>query len=223
MNAWRVVELLAVLGEETRYGLIAMLVQSGEEGMPQSRLHSRSGLTLPRLKRHVAKLVKVGLVRRNYRKKGVVWKIDERQLGALVDTLSLRLKPQLAKRNGHAVVIETPKGFRTLASKLAAVLPKVEAEPRDTRSVIGRTVMTAPVRPRLPARLTEAIKQSTGTESADSLVEAAWSTTALASASSSRHQAPMPPALAAPAAVERSGVKRKLPARLSDAIAGVSG
>ena len=221
MNAWRIVELLAVLGEETRYGLIAMLVQAGEEGLPQNRLHSRSGLTLPRLRRHLAKLVKAGLVRRNHRKKGVVWKIDERQLGEFVDTMTLRLKPQLAKRNGHTVVIETPKGFRTLASKLADVLPKGEAVPRAKRSATGKSLATSPVRRRLPARLTEAINQSTGAEAAGPPVDAARSEPALPPASSPRREAPVLPAPETPAAVERSENKRKLPVRLSDAIAGV--
>ena len=100
MNTWRVVELLGVLAEESRYGIVAMLVQAGEDGLPQNRLLSRTGLSHPRLKRHLAKLVKAGVVRRNHRRKGVFWKIDERQLGDLVATMTAKLQPQIKAQDG---------------------------------------------------------------------------------------------------------------------------
>lgn len=206
MNSWRMVELLGVLAEESRYGIVAMLVQAGEDGLPQNRLLSRTGLSHPRLKRHLAKLVKAGVVRRNHRCKGVVWKVDERQLGDLVATMTVKLQPQI-KAPDRVIAIESPRAFRTLASKLATVAPRARrAEPR----------LAKPANRRLPSRLTEAIARETGNDVAtpdpQPLVQISAPATRLAL------PAPEPVSKTAPAKT-----RRRHPVRLSDAIADVSG
>lgn len=206
MNSWRVIELLGVLAEESRYGIVAMLVQAGEDGLPQNRLLSRTGLAHPRLKRHLAKLVKAGVVRRNHRRKGVFWKVDERQLGDLVATMTARLHPQI-QAPGRVVEIEAPKAFRTLASKLAKVAPRARrAEPR----------LAKPTNRRLPSRLTEAIARDAGNDVATADPQPVLQVSAPAPRLAL--PAPEPAGKTAPAKTRRSR-----PVRLSDALADVSG
>ncbi len=206
MNSWRVIELLGVLAEESRYGIVAMLVQAGEDGLPQNRLLSRTGLTHPRLKRHLAKLVKAGVVRRNHRRKGVFWKVDEHRLGDLVATMNAKLQPQI-KAQHRVIAIEAPKAFRTLASKLAKVAPRAQRAESRLAKCSNR---------RLPSRLTEAIARATGNEVATPDPQAP----AQISAPAARLALPAPEPVkeAAPAQA-----RRRHPVRLSDAIAEVSG
>lgn len=205
MNTWRIIELLGVLAEESRYSIVAMLVQAGEDGLPQNRLLSRTGLAETRLKRHLAKLVKAGVVRRNHRRKGVVWKVDERQIGDLVATMSAKLQPQLAAPR-KTIEIESPKAFRTLASKLASVAPREQrAKPR-----LGR-----PAQRRLPSRLTDALAQAA--MPAGPVPEPIAPALGVAPA---RLALPAPEPVAKPASGQP---KRRHPVRLSDAIADASG
>lgn len=202
MNAWRVVELLGVLAEETRYAIVAMLVQAGEDGLPQNRVLSKSGLPLPRLKRHLAKLVQAGLVRRNHRRKGVVWKIDERQLGDLMATMAAKLAPQIDPPE-RVIEIEAPKAFRTLASKLAAVSPRERRSMPRSKTLAHR---------RLPSRLTEAIAKEAGTDR----LNPDMAPPAPVAAPPARLALPPPEPVKTPAP---SPAKRRHPVRLSDAIA----
>jgi hypothetical protein len=213
MNAWRVVELLGILAEESRYGIVAMLVQAGEDGLPQGRLLARSGLALPRLKRHLAKLVKAGLIRRNHRRKGVVWKVDARQLGDLVQSLTLKLQPQQLEKPGAVFEIEAPKRFRSLASKLNCVSP---AEARGVGA--KRRALAAPAVPverRLPVRLTEAI----ALESPDGIA-AAGTEPEPARPSAPVAQGTNPATAVRPVG---HGRMRRHPIRLSEAIGDLSG
>jgi DNA-binding transcriptional ArsR family regulator len=217
MNAWRVVELLGVIAEESRYGIVAMLVQAGEDGLLQNRVLSRSGLPLPRLKRHLAKLVKVGLVRRNHRRKGVVWKIDERQIGELVETLTIKLQPLQLKNPGQVIAIEATKSFRSLTSKLASL---AQCQTRATRAKRRRPIgHTVPAERRLPARLIEAIERETRD---DCVSRSIGSTPEPGPEPAATSQSALP----APGHLTPNGSpvrRRRHPVRLSDAIADLSG
>jgi DNA-binding transcriptional ArsR family regulator len=166
MNAWRVVEVLNVLAEDSRYRLLAMLVQAGENGLPQGRLATRLGLSEARLRRHLAKLAEARLIRRNHRRRGVVWKAESRQLADLVETLTLRLKPTIEADASPSAVIDVPGGFRSLASKLASVTPPAPEPLRKAAFANGAPATTSlrhkARKRRLPARLSEALALRTG-------------------------------------------------------------
>lgn len=181
MNSWRVVEVLSVLAEDSRYRLLVMLVQAGENGLPQGRLASRCGISEARLKRHLAKLMQARLIRRNHRRRGVVWKAEARQLTDLVETMTLRLKPQVSAEDPRNVIVDVPGGFRSLASKLASVAPSANGGQQATSMPDTTADATAPrkaamsknsaavtsLRPktrerRLPARLSEALATRSG-------------------------------------------------------------
>ncbi|MEZ5924398.1 MAG: winged helix-turn-helix transcriptional regulator [Hyphomicrobiaceae bacterium] len=223
MNSWRIVELLGVVADESRYGLLVMLVQAGAEGMSQTRLAARSGLEVPRLKRHIAKLAKAGLVRRNFRRKGVTWKIDERQLSGLVDTITLRLKPQARDRDSATVVIAPPQGFRSLAAKLAAVsaAPQTDPVPASSPPASGR-------RPRQPegarrgtARPADGVKSRARPSPAPDSEDVALEARPAPRLSEASEASPC--GEREPAGAAKRPAKRRLPARLTDAIAEVSG
>lgn len=169
MNAWRVVEVLGVIADDSRYRVLTMLVQAGENGLTQGRLATRCGISEARLKRHLTKLVQARLIRRNHRRRGIVWKAEARQLADLVGTMSLRLSPPVLPDEPQAAVIDVPAGFRSLASKLATVETAAKLNSRhspqaaeataqsrqDTVRLAGHRAKTH--QRRLPARLSEAL------------------------------------------------------------------
>ena len=169
MNAWRIVEVLGVIADDSRYRVLTMLVQAGENGLTQGRLATRCGISEARLKRHLSKLVQARLIRRNHRRRGIVWKAEARQLADLVETMSLRLAPPALPDEPQSATIDLPAGFRSLASKLATVgtvarLGATEAPQADEASAQtsndGATRADRRARPRarrMPVRLTEAL------------------------------------------------------------------
>ncbi len=164
MNAWRVVEILSVVADDSRYRVLTMLAQAGENGLTQGRLATRCGLSEARLKRHLTKLVQARLIRRNHRRRGIVWKAEARQLADLVATMSLRLAPPLLPDEPQTAVIDLPPGFHSLASKLATIETAGKlGTPDPTPAGVSANGATSTVsrarsrKRRLPARLAEAL------------------------------------------------------------------
>lgn len=164
MNAWRVVEVLGVIADDSRYRVLTMLSQAGENGLTQGRLATRCGISETRLKRHLSKLVEARLIRRNHRRRGIVWKAEARQITDLVATMALRLGPPASPDEPVTATIDLPQGFRSLASKLASVETAGTLSAPESPSADGAGDDTAladpPPKPRtrrLPARLTEAL------------------------------------------------------------------
>lgn len=164
MNAWRVVEVLSVVADDSRYRVLTMLAQAGENGLTQGRLATRCGLSEARLKRHLTKLVQARLIRRNHRRRGIVWKAEARQLADLLATMSLRLSPPVSPAEPQTAVIDVPAGFRSLASKLARVetagklgIPDAQTADGTANGAPAAISRAKPRKRRLPARLAEAL------------------------------------------------------------------